>query len=126
MAKPGFDTVANGPAAPGEADAGTGSAPATTPAPSTGASAGAAAPDAAAAGVGVQIGAYSSRKQAEEGWSSAAQNYSALSGVRHRIVEGKADIGTVYRLQAIAADRAGADALCRKLKASGLNCYVKP
>lgn len=78
------------------------------------------------AGVGVQVGAYSSRAAAEAGWTGLAQQHEALKGLRHRIVEGKADIGTVYRLQALAGDTATASALCGRLKASGLGCYVKP
>lgn len=78
-----------------------------------------------AAGVGVQIGAFSSNASAEAAWSKLAQQNSALSGVRHRVVQGSADIGTVYRLQAVAGDIAAANALCGKLKAGGLSCQVK-
>lgn len=76
-------------------------------------------------GIGVQVGAYSNRKDAEAGWATLASRNEALSGVKHRIVEGKADIGTVYRLQAVAGDVAGANALCQKLKAGGAACQVK-
>ncbi|MCX7285117.1 MAG: SPOR domain-containing protein, partial [Novosphingobium sp.] len=48
-----------------------------------------------------------------------------LKGLSHRVIEGKADIGTVHRLQAVAADGAAADALCRRLQAGGLKCQVK-
>jgi hypothetical protein len=41
------------------------------------------------------------------------------------VVEGQADIGTVYRLQAITADAGAAHALCSQLKAAGLACQVK-
>lgn len=76
-------------------------------------------------GVGVQVGAYSNRKDAEAGWATLASRHEGLSGVKHRIVEGKADIGTVYRLQAVAGDVAAANALCQKLKAGGAACQVK-
>ncbi len=76
-------------------------------------------------GVGVQVGAYSKREQAEEGWATLIRQTAALSGVRHRIVEGQADIGRVYRLQAVAGDRASANRLCAALKEDGLNCQVK-
>jgi len=79
----------------------------------------------ASSGVGVQVGAYSDRASAEAGWNRLKQQYSALSGLNHRVVEGQADIGTVYRLQAVANDAAAAKALCTGLKSSGLNCYVK-
>lgn len=77
-------------------------------------------------GVGVQIGAYTSLSTAEAGWTRLSQqNASLLSGVKHRVVEGKADIGTVYRLQALAGDASGANDLCAKLKAAGVACQVK-
>ena len=79
----------------------------------------------AAASVGVQIGAFSSNASAEAAWTKLAGQNSALSGVRHRVVQGSADIGTVYRLQAVAGDTAAANALCGKLKAGGLSCQVK-
>ena len=59
------------------------------------------------------------------GWSRLTQQYSALSGQRYRIVEGKADIGTVFRLQAVPGDAAAAQALCGRLKSAGLACQVK-
>ncbi len=90
----------------------------------SGAAAGAAA--APAGGVGVQVAAYSSSAAAEAGWAKlAAQHAGILSGVRHRVVEGTADIGKVYRLQAVAGDAAAANALCSRLKAAGTPCQVK-
>lgn len=86
----------------------------------------AAVPAADLSGVGVQLAAYSSRARAEQGWNDLARRTDVLSGVKHRVVEGKVDIGTVYRLQAIAADRKAADQLCAALKADGLDCQVKP
>lgn len=76
--------------------------------------------------VGVQVGAYSSKTAAEAGWTKlVAQSNGALSGVSHRVIEGTADNGTIYRLQAVAGNSAAATALCGKLKASGLSCQVK-
>jgi hypothetical protein len=77
-------------------------------------------------GVGVQLAAYSSRARAEQGWADLTRRTDALSGMRYRIEEGVVDIGTVYRLQAVAADRASADRLCAALKADGVDCQVKP
>ncbi len=77
------------------------------------------------AGTAVQVGAYSSRADAEAGWQRLTGQTDALSGVSHRIVAGRADIGTVYRLQAAGGDRAGAQALCGRLKAVGIACQVK-
>jgi hypothetical protein len=76
-------------------------------------------------GVGVQLAAYSTRARAEQGWSDLSRRTDALAGVKHRVVEGKVDIGTVYRLQAIAGDRTAANALCSALKSDGLDCQVK-
>lgn len=76
-------------------------------------------------GVGVQIGAYGSRAAAEAGWVTLRGQTEVLADVRHRVVKGQADIGTVYRLQAVAGDLAGARALCDALKANGLACQVK-
>lgn len=80
----------------------------------------------APSGVGVQVGAYTSLATAEAGWTRLSSQHGALlSGVKHRVVEGKADIGTVYRLQALAGDAAGANDLCARLKAAGVACQVK-
>lgn len=76
-------------------------------------------------GIGVQVGAYSTQTAAQAGWTTLTQRYEALSGYQHRIVEGKADIGTVYRLQAVTADVASAQSLCAGLRAAGLSCQVK-
>lgn len=82
-------------------------------------------PAADMSGVGVQLAAYSTRARAEQGWSDLSRRTDALAGVKHRVVEGKVDIGTVYRLQAIAGDRTAANALCSALKSDGLDCQVK-
>lgn len=76
-------------------------------------------------GVGVQVGAYSSKETAEAGWVALKSQYPALADVSHRVLQGKADIGTVYRLQAVAADRAAARALCSGMQGAGLSCQVK-
>lgn len=97
--------------------------PKLTPSPS--ASATATAARAADSGVGVQLAAYGTRARAEQGWSDLSRRTDALAGVKYRVVEGKVDIGTVFRLQAVAANRAEADKLCAALKADGLDCQVK-
>lgn len=78
-----------------------------------------------ASGVAVQVGAYSTREQAEAGWNLLVSRHEALQGVSHRVVEGRADIGTVYRLQAVPGSAAAANALCGRLKADGAACQVK-
>jgi hypothetical protein len=97
--------------------------PKLTPSPSASATA-TAAPE-AVSGVGVQLAAYGTRARAEQGWSDLSRRTDALAGVKYRVVEGKVDIGTVFRLQAVAANRAEADKLCAALKADGLDCQVK-
>lgn len=95
------------------------------PKPSASASAAAAAPAPVVSGVGVQVGAFSSQALAEAGWNKLVVAHEELKGVSHRILEGKADIGTVYRLQAVPGDAGAASALCNKLQASGVKCQVK-
>ncbi|WP_404482611.1 SPOR domain-containing protein [Novosphingobium sp. BL-52-GroH] len=102
---PGFETVAPPSAKPSSAAA----APAAAP----------------VSGVGVQVGAYASREQAEAGWVTLKSQYEALAAMNHRIVQGQADIGTVYRLQAVPGDAAAARGLCSGMKAAGLSCQVK-
>ncbi|HSG34082.1 MAG TPA: SPOR domain-containing protein [Sphingomonadaceae bacterium] len=77
-------------------------------------------------GVGVQVAAYTNRAQAEQGWATLVRQHSALQGYPHRVVEGQADIGRVFRLQAVAADRATAENLCEQIRAQGGSCQVKP
>lgn len=97
-----------------------------TPAPAPKPSTSAAAPAApASGGVGVQVGAFSTAASAETAWSKLVAAHDALSGLSHRVIEGKADMATVFRLQAVAGDFAAANALCAKLQAGGLKCQVK-
>ncbi len=79
----------------------------------------------AAPGTGVQLAAYGTRARAEQGWAEIARRTDKLSGVKYRVVEGKVDIGTVYRLQAVTGSRAEATRLCAALKADGVDCQVK-
>lgn len=80
---------------------------------------------AAAGGVPVQVGAYSSKADAEAGWQKLLAQTDKLAGVSHRVVQGQADIGTVFRLQAVAGDAAAASRLCTALKGDGVACQVK-
>lgn len=92
--------------------------------PAAAATASAAAP-ARSGGVGVQVGAYSSRAAAEAGWTNLTGRFEVLSGVSHRIIEGTADSGTIYRLQAVSGDVAAAETLCRAIRNAGGDCQVK-
>ncbi len=96
-------------------------APAPTPSPSpTVASA-----SAGTGGIGVQVGAYSTRAQAEAGWSQLSGRFEALKGRSHRVLQGTADSGTIFRLQAVAGSVGEADTLCRSIKSAGGDCQVK-
>ena len=77
------------------------------------------------AGPVVQVGAYASRANAEAGWRTLMRQTDKLNGVRHRIVQGTADIGVVYRLQAVPGDLEAARQLCAALKDDGVACQVK-
>ena len=77
------------------------------------------------AGTAVQVGAFPNRADAEAAWTNLTRQTEALNGVGHRVVEAQVDIGRVYRLQALAGDRASASRLCSALKADGLACFVK-
>lgn len=77
------------------------------------------------AGIGVQVGAYLSREAAEAGWSTLSERLEPLHGRSHRVVEGMADSGKVFRLQAVAGSLDDAQALCSRVKAAGGDCQVK-
>lgn len=115
---PATGPAADGPAAKGPAAKG----------PAKSAATGSVAPTAApavASGVAVQLAAYGTRARAEQGWSDISRRTDALAGIKSRVVEAKLDIGTVYRLQAVAGSRAEAEKLCAALKADGLDCQIK-
>jgi hypothetical protein len=82
-------------------------------------------PEPSASGVGVQVGAYTSKADAEKGWQSLLARTDKLAGVSHRVLVGQADMGTVYRLQAVAGTVAAANDLCGALKGDGVDCQVK-
>ena len=45
--------------------------------------------------------------------------------LRHRVVEAPGDLGTVFGLQAVTSNTAGANTLCGQLRDGGLKCQVK-
>jgi len=85
-----------------------------------------AATTAATAGVGVQIGAYPTREAAQKGWSQMSGRMEPLRGRPHRILEGKVDTGTIFRLQVVTESEPAARQLCATLRQSGGDCQVKP
>ncbi|MEM7688052.1 MAG: SPOR domain-containing protein [Pseudomonadota bacterium] len=76
-------------------------------------------------GVGVQVGAYSSRARAQQGWNTLRGQSSALAKVKNRILEGTVDGSAVFRLQAVAPTLSEAKALCSTLRGQGIDCQVK-
>jgi hypothetical protein len=75
--------------------------------------------------IGVQVGAYASRQAAEAGWSTLVGRLEPLQGHNHRVVEGIADSGTIYRLQALSGSVEEARTLCENIKSAGGDCQVK-
>tara|TARA_Y100000815_G_scaffold194037_1_gene177479 strand:+ start:1250 stop:2233 length:984 start_codon:yes stop_codon:yes gene_type:complete len=75
--------------------------------------------------IAVQVGAYRDEATAKAGWRQLSRQTDALSGVEYRIVKGEADIGTVYRLQALPGDMAAARRLAAALKADGVASQIK-
>jgi hypothetical protein len=78
-----------------------------------------------AGGVGVQIGAFPSEAEARAAWGRLGVRIPALAGRSHRILEGSADSGAVFRLQAVAGSAADAQALCAAIREDGGDCQVK-
>jgi hypothetical protein len=79
---------------------------------------------AAPAGGIAQIGAFSTQPLAEAAWSRLSTQHTSLASLHHRVVQGQADIGTVWRLQVITGAGDG-NALCARLRGEGLPCQVK-
>jgi hypothetical protein len=75
--------------------------------------------------IAVQVGAYRDQATARAGWAAIRRQTDALSGVEYRIVKGEADIGTVYRLQALPGDMTAARRLRDALQADGVASQIK-
>lgn len=79
----------------------------------------------ATGGVGVQVGAFSSKEKAETAWTQLQVRLPALQGRSHRVIQGTADSGAIFRLQAVAGSVTEAETLCRSLRSAGGDCQVK-
>ena len=75
--------------------------------------------------VGVQVGAFATREAAQQGWARMRARSETLQGRTYRIVEGNADSGPVFGLQAVAAGAADAAALCQAIRDDGGDCQIK-
>ena len=75
----------------------------------------------------VQIGAFSSSLQADQGWNAAAGVApAAMAGKGKKVVTVAKDGTTLYRTSITGfATRQEAQALCAKLQAAGRNCFVR-
>jgi outer membrane biosynthesis protein TonB len=96
------------------------------PAPTEPAAKAAAQPE-PAAGAAVQIGAFSTPLQADQGWNAAARIAPAAMAGKGKKVEPLSRDGTaLYRTSITGfASRQEAEALCAKLQAAGKNCFVR-
>ncbi|WP_242913681.1 SPOR domain-containing protein [Brevundimonas pishanensis] len=132
---PSADTQAAAPAPLAPAPARPAPTPAPAPAPAAvapkpaapvAAPAPAPAPAAAATGTSrVQIGAFSSREQAEQQYSAAAGRHGGLTaGARRQIEAVERDGKTLYRTSFGGLSRERATTLCNAIKASGGTCFV--
>jgi cell division protein FtsN len=86
------------------------------------------APAATAGGsFGVQIGAFSSQAQADDGFRAAAAiSPSAVTGKGKRVEPVQKGAATLYRTTVTGfGSRADAQAFCNQLKAAGKSCFVK-
>ena len=116
--QPGFEGIA---ANDKPSESGAQSADKASPAPKAEASSEPAPPT----GPAVQVGAYNSREVAESSWNRMVSHHPILSGQRYRVLQGRAEFGTVYRLQVFPGDAAAARSLCTNLKRAGQDCTVK-
>ncbi len=75
----------------------------------------------------VQLMSSQNKKAIENAWNSLVKKYAVLQGQPHEIETADLDFdGVFYRLKAGAfRDRAGADKLCKDIKALGGTCIVK-
>ena len=75
----------------------------------------------------IQLGAFSSRDKALEGWRSARERYPELQGLVSQVIAGTTSNGSIHRLQASVVSETRAREICRVLVKAGQACvYVPP
>ena len=74
----------------------------------------------------IQLGAFSSAGQADKAWSGFARRFADIGALPKKIVQGTVEGGTIYRLNAVAANVSAAQKVCNGLKAAGESCLVVP
>ena len=73
----------------------------------------------------VQLGAYDNAGVAQDAWGRAVRRTPALKGMTPSSASVSTSAGSFQRLAVGGFDRAGADTLCRKVRAGGGNCFVR-
>jgi Flp pilus assembly protein TadD len=73
----------------------------------------------------VQLGAYDSAGVAQDAWGRAVRRTPLLKGMTPTSASVTTNAGNFRRLAVGGFDRSGADALCRKVRAGGGNCFVR-
>ncbi|HEY0622047.1 SPOR domain-containing protein [Sphingomonas sp.] len=73
----------------------------------------------------VQLGAYDNAGVAQDAWGRAVRRTPALKGLTPSSASVTTGAGSFQRLAVGGFDRAGADTLCRKVRAGGGNCFVR-
>lgn len=73
----------------------------------------------------VQLGAYDSAGVAQDAWGRAVRRTPLLKGMTPTSASVTTNAGSFQRLAVGGFDRAGADTLCRKVRAGGGNCFVR-
>ncbi|MBO9624658.1 MAG: SPOR domain-containing protein [Sphingomonas sp.] len=73
----------------------------------------------------VQLGAYVNAAVARDAWARYTRRVSALNGTTPQGAQVSTRAGNFYRLSVGGFARTDADALCRQVKASGGNCFVR-
>jgi len=73
----------------------------------------------------VQLGAYDSAGVAQDAWGRAVRRTPLLKGMTPTSASVTTNAGNFQRLAVGGFDRAGADTLCRKVRAGGGNCFVR-
>lgn len=72
----------------------------------------------------IQLGAFSSAGLADSSWAGFARRFDAIAAMPKKIVQGTVEGGTIYRLNAVAANAQKAQDVCNSLKAAGESCLV--
>lgn len=73
----------------------------------------------------VQLGAFQNAAVARDAWSRLRRRHAGFIGQQPRGMDFRSGGGDVYRLSVGGYDRAGADGVCRSVRAKGGACFVR-